>query len=192
MVDSGSDVWSQPACTVLKITTSKKLSLMMRASLESAIKEIEDYTPLRNESTPVEENTGDPEATQPTLADGFTEQPNLATEDSAVEPSTTESQSAEIEPNVEEVAPIPTNGHTQTPPSINQDQLIQSIFDMLYLKQALLTPSHKSSEPLGMEAVLQELRKALTEDIDDNLYERLMKSATDYWKRTYALFGLLV
>ena len=62
---------------------------------------------------------------------------------------------------------------------------IQRLFDTLYLSHVLSTP--QSDSPL--ESVAAKLHEGA--GIDEATQQRLGKSAREYWKRTYLLFGLL-
>ncbi|UJO13902.1 uncharacterized protein CLAFUR5_03317 [Fulvia fulva] len=67
-----------------------------------------------------------------------------------------------------------------------KNKLTQMLFDILYLQRVLLTSSSPSTK---LEATAQEIRQRL--ELDASANERLRKSANEYWKRTYLLFGLL-
>ncbi|USW49523.1 Putative oligomeric Golgi complex subunit 1 protein [Septoria linicola] len=69
--------------------------------------------------------------------------------------------------------------------ALTRNRVIQQFFDVQYLRRVL---SHASSGS-QLEKVDNKLRAQL--DLDSGAYERLGKSATDYWRRTYFLFGLL-
>ena len=67
--------------------------------------------------------------------------------------------------------------------------LLQNLFDMLYLRRVF---SHQKGDDLGLEALsglVGSIRQQL--GLDDASNFRLQKSADEYWKRTYLLFGLL-
>ena len=61
--------------------------------------------------------------------------------------------------------------------SPNKDLHIQRAFDALYLARALSAP--------------EDSKLVATADLDEAARQRLAKSANEYWKRTYLLFGLL-
>lgn len=67
-----------------------------------------------------------------------------------------------------------------------RNYLMQHMFDLLYLQCVFSTNSSEVGK-------LDSLTEAVTErlELDASAHERLKKSASDYWKRTYLLFGLL-
>lgn len=67
-----------------------------------------------------------------------------------------------------------------------RNRLVQTLFDLLYL-QRVFTAAGAQNEKL--EPVAEDLRKRV--DLGDAANERLSKSAVEYWRRTYLLFGLL-
>ncbi|OJJ43818.1 hypothetical protein ASPZODRAFT_102627 [Penicilliopsis zonata CBS 506.65] len=68
-----------------------------------------------------------------------------------------------------------------------RDIRIQLLFDILFLQNALAPPAAASTK-LGDMVV--EIKDSL--DLDSTTTEGLKKTATEYWKRTQLLFGLLV
>ena len=97
-----------------------------------------------------------------------------------------------------------TNGHTDASPDdadakenrsdgenatvdTRRDRLVQCMFDFLYLQCVFATGGG------GKAGKLDRLTEAMKEraELDATAQERLRKSANDYWKRTYLLFGLL-
>lgn len=97
-----------------------------------------------------------------------------------------------------------TNGHTDASPDdadakekrsdgeiatvdTRRDRLVQCMFDFLYLQCVFATGGG------GKAGKLDRLTEAMKEraELDATAHERLRKSANDYWKRTYLLFGLL-
>lgn len=97
-----------------------------------------------------------------------------------------------------------TNGHTDASPDdaeakenssdgenatvdMRRDRLVQCMFDFLYLQCVFATGGG------GKAGKLDRLTEAMKEraELDATAQERLRKSANDYWKRTYLLFGLL-
>ena len=94
-----------------------------------------------------------------------------------------------------------TNGHANADPSegkveseasdddaqkVLRYRLIQQLFDVRYLQRVLSSERSGSSQ---LEAVANKLKVRL--DLDSGACERLEKSAEEYWRRTYLLFGLL-
>ncbi|EME48119.1 hypothetical protein DOTSEDRAFT_69903 [Dothistroma septosporum NZE10] len=68
----------------------------------------------------------------------------------------------------------------------SRDKLTQLLFDVLYLQRVLTT----SEPPAGkLETTAEEIKRRL--ELDASAIERLRKSANEYSKRTYLLFGLL-
>jgi hypothetical protein len=66
----------------------------------------------------------------------------------------------------------------------NKELRVQRLFDGLYLSSALDSKSRDA-----LKSTLSTLQK--TTDIDAAAEQRMEKSATEYWKRTNLLFGLL-
>ncbi|OQN98724.1 hypothetical protein B0A48_15390 [Cryoendolithus antarcticus] len=62
----------------------------------------------------------------------------------------------------------------------------QRSFDIIYLQHPL---SHPSSSPHPLDAVRTALQSRA--QLDEAAQQRLQKSAKEYWKKTYLLFGLL-
>jgi len=88
----------------------------------------------------------------------------------------------------------PINGHTSASPSnqasssaeneaVRTEKLTQLLFDICYLQRAF------SSGESDLQDCAEKLR--LRAVVDQVGLERLRKSAAEYWKRTYLLFGLL-
>ncbi|CZT20014.1 uncharacterized protein RCC_05871 [Ramularia collo-cygni] len=88
-----------------------------------------------------------------------------------------EAESANAE---EATSPSPGNDETR-------NRLVQTLFDLLYLQFVFHTGAEDESGRL--EEVVGGLRKKV--DLEPAANERLRKSAGDYWRRTYLLFGLL-
>lgn len=89
-----------------------------------------------------------------------------------------------------------TNGHVEageddesaepeTMQASSKDRMLQSLFDQLYLKQVFHLEDTTSSNSRAIE----ELKKQT--ELDQASQQRMEKSAKEYWKRTYLLFGLL-
>lgn len=100
-------------------------------------------------------------------------------------PSTTErnpnAEASKAAIEAAEDATLPTAG---IPSARNTEACIQRLFDTLYLSHVLSTPQDGSP----LESVAAKLREG--GDIDEAARQRLAKSAREYWKRTYLLFGL--
>jgi len=69
-----------------------------------------------------------------------------------------------------------------------KDKLMQSLFDALYLRRIMSTAA-ATSTATGLQKVTATLTEQL--GLDNASHDRLQKSANEYWKRTYLLFGLL-
>lgn len=100
-----------------------------------------------------------------------------------------------------------TNGHTdgdgeivaatesgdqlpEVPSSASKDALLQTLFDLLYLQQVFHVPQSNTSEVSGgLAKTIAQLEQRT--EVDDLAFQRMEKSAKEYWKRTYLLFGLL-
>ena len=106
----------------------------------------------------------------------------------------------------EHAARQPTNGHDQTVEDgegsdtaadqkmvssplqdTNKDRLLQNLFDVLYLRHVF--PSDAGANASGLGKVIEETSKRA--ELDAVARQRLERSAKEYWKRTYLLFGLL-
>ncbi|KAK3719722.1 hypothetical protein LTR37_004259 [Vermiconidia calcicola] len=70
-----------------------------------------------------------------------------------------------------------------------RDRLLQSLFDMQYLRRICSDPG-KEKPGLGELGGIVETMKTQLE-LGDSMNERMKKSTSEYWKRTYLLFGLL-
>jgi hypothetical protein len=79
-----------------------------------------------------------------------------------------------------DTSPVSSASKTKTP------MFIQATFDLLYLDKMLAISNPSSS---GFETAIKDLKSKI--DMEDSAIERLRKSAGDYYKRTYLLFGLL-
>ncbi|KAK4505029.1 hypothetical protein PRZ48_002992 [Zasmidium cellare] len=84
-----------------------------------------------------------------------------------------------------------SNGHADQDDKANgetsgkRDRLVQLLFDVLYLQRVF-----SSKEGGKLEEVVGEIGRRA--ELDDKAsLERLRKSAMEYWRRTYLLFGLL-
>jgi conserved oligomeric Golgi complex subunit 1 len=115
-----------------------------------------------------------------------------------------ESRLSESIAKISEVAGL-SNGHVNGHEDINGDggdgadergsplpeenvnsRLLQWLFDLFYLARALQISSEKESR---LHELARKTRLQL--ELDDAANERLDRSAAEYWKRTYLLFGLL-
>lgn len=65
----------------------------------------------------------------------------------------------------------------------SRDRLVQLQFDVLYLQRVFGSRSGK------LEGLVEDIGRQ--SELDATLLERLRKNASEYWKRTYLLFGLL-
>jgi hypothetical protein len=91
-----------------------------------------------------------------------------------------------VEKNPEE-QPTETGTNTvSSPPTDTNPRFIQATFDLLYL-DGMLAISNPSTS--SFETAISGLKSKA--DLEDPAIERLRKSAGDYYKRTYLLFGLL-
>ncbi|KAK3706513.1 hypothetical protein LTR37_012723 [Vermiconidia calcicola] len=96
-----------------------------------------------------------------------------------------------------------TNGHLENadgndeimsngihePVASTRDRLLQNLFDMQYLSRICSDPG-KEKPGLGeLGGIVETIKTQL--ELDDSMNERMKKSTSEYWKRTYLLFGLL-
>ncbi|KAF2168047.1 hypothetical protein M409DRAFT_65593 [Zasmidium cellare ATCC 36951] len=104
------------------------------------------------------------------------------------------------QPNIEKIAATTateeaslSNGHadqddkTNEKMSASRDRLVQLQFDVFYLQRVF---SSSTGGKLG-EVVGEIGRRGKLDDMGSLEVERLRKSAMEYWRRTYLLFGLL-
>jgi hypothetical protein len=71
-----------------------------------------------------------------------------------------------------------------------QQKTLQIFFDILYLDLAFsLVPASSVLEPSPLYSIAMKFKDEA--DVDDAAEARVVKSATEYWRRTYLLFGLL-
>lgn len=83
----------------------------------------------------------------------------------------------------------PVNGDAT---AVEDAKVLQTLFDALYLQRICITSNTAVDDgsPSGsLRAAIEHLRQRLT--LDDTGYQRLRKSADEYWRRSYLLFGLL-
>lgn len=80
---------------------------------------------------------------------------------------------------------VPMSGEVSNTDRMNRDAQTQQLFDILYLDRSF--GARKQHNSLGRLATSVEAEL----DLDHASRERLRKSASEYWKRTYLLFGLL-
>ena len=73
--------------------------------------------------------------------------------------------------------------------NLGKDKLLQNLFDVHYLRRSLYRPKYDRLDQGVLGGLVRVMRQEL--DLDDASNERLQKSANEYWKRTYLLFGLL-
>lgn len=107
--------------------------------------------------------------------------------------------------NVVEGAPL-TNGHAtsedeapngvdkaatqeRSNDDLQRQKLLQLTFDALYLRCIMSSRRGSTQDPAGLQTFVSSTKGRLA--LDDAASARLKKSATEYWKRTYLLFGLL-
>ena len=78
---------------------------------------------------------------------------------------------------------------TDVAKATRRDWLVQNLFDVHYLRRIFYRPDHDKPDLGALGGVARVIGQQL--ELDDALNERLRKSANEYWKRTYLLFGLL-
>ena len=88
--------------------------------------------------------------------------------------------------NSEEKGDMP-NG-TEVAEDSRRNWLLQNLFDLHYLRRIFYRGDHVSEEA-STGSICSTIQQQL--ELDDVLDGRLKKSANEYWKRTYLLFGLL-
>lgn len=70
-----------------------------------------------------------------------------------------------------------------------KERLLQDLFDVYYLQRVLCCSDENSPKQGGLASIVRAKIGELELDVVSS--ERLNKSANEYWKRTYLLFGLL-
>lgn len=95
---------------------------------------------------------------------------------------------AEVDTDEETHGEVIVNGIV-TAPVRDREHLLQLLFDVHYLLAMLNNPIHDNTNSKGFAAVVERLKVQL--QLDEAVHGRLKKSASEYWKKTYLLFGLL-
>jgi hypothetical protein len=81
-----------------------------------------------------------------------------------------------------------TNGNDFVGDS-RKDWLLQYLFDVQYLRSVLQCRDEAGLKRRDLTGVVNSIGQQL--ELDDVSNERLEKNASEYWRRTYLLFGLL-
>ncbi|KAI4762898.1 hypothetical protein E4T52_05118 [Aureobasidium sp. EXF-3400] len=164
MTDIGSDLWSPSALSILK----NKLRKTILDSLNDTLLSTDDSNGSTTTPAPsngINNTPGNGESKHDSNGD------DVSVDDK------TEAQPTET--------PINTN-LTPSPSATKHPKLIQASFDILYLDKILAVSDVNTS---SFETAIKDLKHKA--NMEDPAIERLRKSAGDYYKRTYLLFGLL-
>ncbi|KAL5614757.1 hypothetical protein BROUX41_004846 [Berkeleyomyces rouxiae] len=190
MADRYSDIWSPTAVTLLR----KHMAGLLEENWFEALKELEKDDE-ENKDNKDDEDSDKSEETIPPEAEKTTENKSDPAEnsnsDSESEPKPRPDSQSEPDVNAsEEMTQKPEENtaveDTEKKTALDRkDVLIQWLYDVLYL-----TGAFAASED---ESLLKNLEKTFAEHtgLEDTSRQRLAKSAGDYWKRTFMLFGLL-
>ncbi|KAK4580498.1 hypothetical protein LTR86_000701 [Recurvomyces mirabilis] len=162
MADVGHDLWSARAVDVLRSHLDAELAALLGDTSRH-----KPVTPTTNGHAQTHESSGD---------GGDTTIRDEETKGAAVEAAETTDSQLDRE----------------------RDQRIQKtqlLFDILYIGRILHRPetiSSQKNEDKKKESLHNQASELSTHlDLEHSARERLTKSANDYWKRTYLLFGLL-
>jgi hypothetical protein len=164
MTDIGSDLWSPSALSILKIRLRKTILDSLSDTLLST-DDSNGSTTTPAPSNGINNTPGNGESKHDSNGD------DVSVDDK------TEAQPTET--------PINTN-LTPSPSATKHPKLIQASFDILYLDKILAASDVNTS---SFETAIKDLKHKA--NMEDSAIERLRKSAGDYYKRTYLLFGLL-
>ncbi|KAK8226821.1 hypothetical protein HDK77DRAFT_116903 [Phyllosticta capitalensis] len=215
MAGRGGDLWSPGAVSVLKKEVTDAIGDLLRetvSAIESAAPppqeaeinegshdaqgEAKNEDESKDNESKTAESTEDGNNGQETNGDGeisAQQEPEPAHDDVK---STSSPTSSPTSP-----APAP-NGTTMDKAQIidtaafaavKKDKLVHLLFDVLYLFRALSLPASAVTD--AQESALGDLEKQIQDavpELDKAAEERLRKGATEYWRRTYLLFALLV
>lgn len=88
-----------------------------------------------------------------------------------------------IEDNIADVNGLQRDNDTE------RNRLLQKLFDLHYLRRVFHYPKIDKPGLENLDHVAKDLQKHL--ELEEVSNERLKRSAGEYWKRTYLLFGLL-
>jgi len=179
----GPDLWSPDVVTRLKVDIKRLVS----SSLDTTIRDLQ-----KQASAPTHIKDDLNASVQPTAS----EQDEGHGKDQESPPE--EPSRSRAEDTVPEPEDISTHANSESEQTHRTtDKLTQLLFDALYLRNALALGARLSTDGLDtrlqeddyLESVVALLTKATA--VDDAGIARLSKYATDYWRRTYLLFGLL-
>jgi conserved oligomeric Golgi complex subunit 1 len=122
------------------------------------------------------------------LAELLASSPAISKQDGGLTNGHSESQDGEDKTSVdsEQAQVNGAEGSAET----QRNRQLQLVFDVMYLRRIITkSTSPHAGEAEGLRKEIAELQKRL--ELPEALIERLRKSANEYWKRTFLLFGLL-
>lgn len=166
MTDIGSDLWSPSALSILKNR--------LRSTIVDSLNDTLLSTSNTNGST-----------TTVAPSNGIDE---ILVNGESKQDSAEDGVSADDKPQEEQSTNTNTHISTTSSPSqsTSSPKLIQATFDILYLDKILAVSSPNTA---SFDTAIANLKSKA--ELEDAAIERLRKSAGDYYKRTYLLFGLL-
>jgi hypothetical protein len=164
MTEIGSDLWSPSALSILK----NRLRKTVLDSLNDILLNTND-------------NNGS--STTPAPSNGID---NTSANGKSKQNSSEDDVSVDDKPEAQPVENSIDTKSTPSPSATTNPKLIQATFDILYLERILAISNPSTS---SFETAIKDLKHKA--EMEDTAIERLRKSAGDYYKRTYLLFGLL-
>ena len=167
MADYGADIWSPEAVKTVKRATVDRLADLLDKPLETA-SEVNGHL------------TGDVNGPADETVEAATEQTN---EGSGESDKSKASSQADGRFNGELV-----HGQTADSDDVGHGKKVQRLFDIFYLSSATA-----GTEMADKANGLIRCQRPIIEDVtlDARSVERMRRTATEYWKRTSLLFGLL-
>lgn len=180
MVGWGSDLWTLEGVVELHNGVLEILGGELGSeAFTRPVEELEPEEVLTNGHSEVEEKVSNDEE----RGEEAEEQKGDAGEAAEAEEETPPIEKPEEE---NEVPPITK----PSKPEIRTDQVIQNLFDTHYLLAVFRNSKQRDASNVEL---WQKLIRSLRENsqLDDASHERLKKSAGEFWKKTFLLFGLL-
>ncbi|CAN8096910.1 unnamed protein product [Discula destructiva] len=183
MSDAGTDLWSPSAVSVLKKLLGNELSARWTKALEAHLAAIElkikdsDEPQLEGKAPDAEGNEVKAEEEE---AEDSDEKPAADGEAALASESEDTAQDKGEQKAVEAEEAALAN-------KLHKDLLIQWLFDIAMLRDAIGSSSYAAQELSALEEAVWEK----TEIVDAAARQLLNKTSQEYWKRSSLLFGLL-
>ena len=181
----GQDLWDLSTVLVLKQMLQRELS----TSIVTAFENLESPAPEKDTPKPESESEIKQEDESQPTENATEKKQELSKPESKSETIEEKSQPTEngTETNKEQPQSEPETTNTPSKENIH-DCKVQIFYDSIYLKEVLATKDLEQSQCELTDAV-EKLRAGL--DSDDQVVKNIEKAASEYWKRTKLLFGLL-